>query len=282
MSHPEVDPSVAQHLARLAPDQQAAATAPPGPILCVAPAGSGKTATLVARIAWLITGPSRADPATICALTFNRRAAEELRARLERALQSPGVAAELPRVRTFHALGREILQEAGVDVSRLLDRGAALGEIFPTASPGQRRQLDDAFSRLKLDIRPDPAHLAEAARRYQATGRRVAQAPRPAPGQLDPRTAVAFMAYQAALAERGALDFDDLVVKALDLLRRDTPLLSRWRARCTHLLVDEVQDLDRSQLHLAVLLAGEARRVFLVGDDDQSIYSFGTGSERWL
>ena len=74
-------PSVSERLARLAPDQRAAATAPPGPILCVAPAGSGKTTTLVARIAWLIASGS-ARPDEIAAITFNKRAADELRERL--------------------------------------------------------------------------------------------------------------------------------------------------------------------------------------------------------
>src|SRR5687768_11862683 len=77
-------PSLEARLARLAPDQRAAATAPPGPVLCVAPAGSGKTTTLVARIAWLVA--TGADPAEITALTFNRRAAIELSERLDAAL----------------------------------------------------------------------------------------------------------------------------------------------------------------------------------------------------
>src|ERR671930_1110083 len=95
-------PSVVERLARLAPDQRAAATAPPGPVLCVAPAGSGKTTTLVARIAWLIDGG--AAPDTICAITFNRRAAEELRERVTSALEPLGEGlARQVRIRTFHA-----------------------------------------------------------------------------------------------------------------------------------------------------------------------------------
>src|SRR5688572_17709595 len=106
-------PSVLDRLARLAPDQRAAATAPPGPVLCVAPAGSGKTTTLVARVCWLVA--SGADPATITALTFNKRAADDLGERLGSALEPLGISDAAPRVRTFHALGREILAEAGVN-----------------------------------------------------------------------------------------------------------------------------------------------------------------------
>ena len=87
MTHPDVQ----ARLDRLTPDQRAAATAPPGPILCVAPAGSGKTTTLVARIAWLVD--DGVDPAAVAAITFNKRAAEELGERLDAALAVLGVTA---------------------------------------------------------------------------------------------------------------------------------------------------------------------------------------------
>src|SRR3954447_13406728 len=97
--------AVADRLERLAPDQRAAATAPAGPVLCVAPAGSGKTTTLVARIAWRIA--TGADPARITAVTFNKRAADELGDRLAAALERLGITGKaIPRVRPFHALGR--------------------------------------------------------------------------------------------------------------------------------------------------------------------------------
>src|ERR687890_317863 len=97
-------PSVEKRLAGLAPDQRAAATAAPGPTLCIAPAGSGKTTTLVARIAWLIaSGAASADE--IAAISFNKKAADELSERLAAALEPLGVAAGAVRVRTFHALG---------------------------------------------------------------------------------------------------------------------------------------------------------------------------------
>jgi len=109
----DLHPSVEERLARLAPDQREAATAPPGPLLCVAPAGSGKTTTLVARVAWLIASGA-ATPGEIAAITFNTRAAEELRERLASALEPLGVEAAAVRVRTFHALGLEILRDSGL------------------------------------------------------------------------------------------------------------------------------------------------------------------------
>ena len=84
----------------------------------------------------------------------------------------------------------------------------------------------------------------------------------------------AFIAYQRWLMSNDSLDFDDLVRRALDVLRSDARLLAAWRERCSTLLVDEVQDVDKSQLDLALLLAGERRDIFLVGDDDQTIYAW--------
>jgi len=245
--------AVAERLARLAPDQRAAATAPRGPILCVAPAGSGKTTTLVARVAWLIA--SGAAPAeSIVAITFNRRAAEELSERLAMALTPLELAAGAVRVRTFHALGLEILRDAGAPVEPLIDRLAVLRRTAPEAGPAGWRRLDTAFSRLKLDI--------------GVTAAEVAADPEPGP------IARAFLDYEAELASEGALDFDDLVARSLRLLEEDVDVLARWRARATDLLVDEAQDLDRAQLRMALLLAAPANRIFLVGDDDQSIYGW--------
>lgn len=245
-------PSVRDRLAKLAPDQRAAATADDGPVLCVAPAGSGKTTTLVARVAWLV---DRGVPASsITVVAFNKRAAEELVARLDAALAPLDVAAGAVRVRTFHALGREILREAGVDVSALADRDVVLRALFPEMPAADRGRLDLAFSRLKLDLRVRAADV----------GADEAAGP----------VARAWVAYERALADDGALDFDDLVLRALGVLDADAAVLATWRGRCTQLLVDEAQDLDRSQLDLALRLAAPANRVFLVGDDDQTVYSW--------
>ncbi|MEO6351299.1 MAG: UvrD-helicase domain-containing protein, partial [Candidatus Limnocylindrales bacterium] len=190
-------PAVEARLAKLAPDQRAAATAPPGPVLCVAPAGSGKTTTLVARICWLVA--SGADPGRITAVTFNKRAAEELGARLSDALAPIADGRAQPRVRTFHALGREILSEAGVDVRNLVDRADVVQRLNGKRVPaGAFRRIDDAFSRLKLDLMIEPAELV-----------RLVEAGAKLP--VEPDLASAFVAYQAWLQHNAALDFDDLV-----------------------------------------------------------------------
>jgi superfamily I DNA/RNA helicase len=129
-----------------------------------------------------------------------------------------------------------------------------LAELWPRTTQAERGRLDTAFSRLKLDL----GVRAEA----------IAADPGAGP------VAQAFVAYEAALGQRGGLDFDDLVRDAGTLLDDDEDALARWRSRCRELLVDEVQDVDRSQLRLALLLAAPANRIFLVGDDDQSIYGW--------
>jgi superfamily I DNA/RNA helicase len=245
-------PSVAERLARLAADQRAAATAPPGPVLCLAPAGSGKTATLVARIAWLIDGG--VDPATITAITFNRRAAAELAQRLAAALASLGLAPDAVRVRTFHALGLEILRDSGGTPIAIADRIGLLAHLFPDLDDAGQAELDTAISRIKVDLGASAAEVDAD----------------PEAGPIARR----FVAYEQALADRGALDFDDLVLHALRALGSDPALLARWRLRCSQLLVDEIQDVDRAQLELGLKLARPDNRIFLVGDDDQSIYGW--------
>jgi superfamily I DNA/RNA helicase len=245
-------PEVAARLDRLAPDQRAAATAPPGPSLCIAPAGSGKTTTLVARAAWLIDGGVRSGD--IRAITFNKRAAVEMTERLDAAVAPLGVKPGAVRVRTFHALGREILRDAGVAVEPMVDRAAVLAEVVSWADDGAMLRLDTAISKLKIEIGVTADEVA-------------------ADAEAGP-IARAFVAYERAVEASGGLDFDDLILRSIAALERDDELLARWRRRCTELLVDEVQDVDRAQLRLALLLAAPADRIFLVGDDDQSIYGW--------
>ena len=158
------------------------------------------------------------------------------------------------RVRTFHALGLEIVRDSGGPPTPVVDRMAILGQIAPRASPAELAALDTAISRLKVDL--------------GVSGADVAADPQAGPlGRM-------FVTYEHRLAEAGALDFDDLILRALQALQADPEGLARWRTQCSHLQVDEVQDVDRAQLRLALLLAGPANRIFLVGDDDQSIYGW--------
>ena len=191
--------------------------------LVVAPAGSGKTTTLVARVAWLVDGG--ADPGTVTVVAFNKRAAEELTERLDAALAPLGVVAGAVRVRTFHALGREILMDAGVAVEPLIDRDELLRTLLPGSSAAKRARLDIAFSRFKLDLR--------------VTADDVARDPAPGP------VAGAFIAYEAAIATPVG-STSTTSSSALSHASPPTRCSSLAGARGTAtLLVDEAQDVDR-------------------------------------
>src|SRR4029078_12734462 len=158
-----------------------------------------------------------------------------------------GGAARAVRVRTFHALGREILIDAGGAVQPLSDGDKLLRTLLPGAAAAERARLDLAFSRFKLDLR--------------VTADDVGRDPAPGP------VARAFIAYEAAIRESGGVDFDDLVVRAVASLAMDPALLARWRRRTSTLLVDEAQDVDRVQLDLAPALAAPASDITPVGRD---------------
>jgi superfamily I DNA/RNA helicase len=153
------------------------------------------------------------------------------------------------------------LAEAGIPVSNLADRAQVLRTLNGGRSlpPARVRRYDDGFSRLKLDRRLD----AEAA------------AAAPVPDDPDEADLVSrYIAYERWLSDNNALDFDDLVRRAVAVLQSDDGLRRSWQKRCSSLLVDEVQDVDRCQLDMALLLTGERRDIFLVGDDDQTIYAW--------
>ena len=139
-------------------------------------------------------------------------------------------------------------------VERLAERDAVLRDVFPEAKAADRRALDDAITRLKLDAFVSIADVEAD----------------PDPGPIGQ----AFIDYQRALQETDRVDFDDLVALAVRRLEADPVILARWRERTKNLLVDEAQDLDRTQLRFACLLAAPENRIFLVGDDDQSIYGW--------
>ena len=222
--------------------------------MCIAPAGSGKTTTLVARAAWLIA--TGTPPDAIRAITFNKRAAVEMTERLDAA-----VGAARRRSPERSASGRSTRSGAR-----------------SCATPASRSSRSPIAPAVLAAVAPwaDEADLAPA-RHRRSRGSRSSSASRPADVAADAGAgpvARAFVAYEAAVAASGGLDFDDLILRAIAELERDAGLLARWRGRCRELLVDEVQDVDRAQLRLALLLAAPANRIFLVGDDDQSIYGW--------
>jgi DNA helicase-2/ATP-dependent DNA helicase PcrA len=247
-THPALDPGPI--LASLDPEQRAAAALPDGPAQIIAPAGSGKTTTMVARLAVLLS--RGVAPERICVVTFNRDAAADLRARVERRLGPSVPTATTIEIRTLHALARQVLLDAGEGRNLVADRlpllRAARRRVLasdPEADVPEASVIDSWLSAVKIEHRPPPPD-----------GRAV------------------LGAYADLLAARGAIDFDDLVVRAADLLETDPRVRLRWQARFEHVCVDEFQDVDAAQLRLVRLLAAPEDNLFVVGDDDQTIYAW--------
>jgi superfamily I DNA/RNA helicase len=234
----------------LDPEQRAAATLPDGPAQIIAPAGSGKTTTMVARLAVLLS--RGVAPERICVVTFNRDAALDLRARVERRLGPSVPAATSIEIRTLHALARQVLLDAGEGRNLVADR-------LPLLRAARRRLLRSDGSTLL----PEPAALDTWLSAAKIEGR-----------EPPPEAVPVLDAYADLLRARGAIDFDDLVARACELLETDPRLRLRWQSRFLHVCVDEFQDVDAAQLRLVRLLAAPEDNLFVVGDDDQTIYAW--------
>ena len=233
-------------------EQRAAATLPDGPAQVIAPAGSGKTTTLIARLGVLLDRGVSAE--RIAVVTFNREAAAELSARIASRLGPHIPGAEGIEVRTLHALARQVLLGAHGAVNLLADR-------LPLLRIARRRALERASP--EAGPIPDAAALDTIVSAWKIEGR-------PPP----PEAQTALSIFASLLAARGALDFDDLVVRAVELLEQDATERLRWQSRFSHVAVDEFQDVDAAQLRLVRILAEPQQNLFVVGDDDQTIYAW--------
>lgn len=237
-------------LAALDTEQRAAATLPDGPAQIIAPAGSGKTTTMVARLAVLLSRGVK--PERICVVTFNRDAATDLAARVERRLGALVSDATSIEIRTLHALARQVLLDAGEGRNIVADR-------LPLLRAARRRSHGPAGSA----IEHEPSKLDTWLSAWKVERREPPPDARPV-----------LEAYADLLRIRGAVDFDDLVVRACELLETDARLRLRWQSRFLHVCVDEFQDVDAAQLRLVRLLAAPEDNLFVVGDDDQTIYAW--------
>ncbi|WP_372494241.1 UvrD-helicase domain-containing protein [Actinoallomurus purpureus] len=228
----------------LDPDQRAAAAHPGGPLLIIAGPGTGKTRTLTHRIAHLV-GERGVPPEHCLAITFTRRAAEEMRERLDALL--PGRAGRLT-VTTFHGLGALILRE----------------QHERAGLPGGFRIADEAD---RLDIAREMTGSDKEARRLLAGFDR----PGGDPGQEEPE---ARSTFEKRLRERGLADFTDLLRLPVRLLGEDPELADAYRERWPWISVDEYQDVDETQYALLRLLTRPDGGLTAIGDPDQAIYSF--------
>ena len=256
---------MSMHLACLNPAQRAAATTP-APLLVLAGAGSGKTETLIRRVADLILAGEAPD--RLLCITFTAKAAGEMRGRLA-ALLGPE---QTPRwVGTFHAVMARLLIEDGAGVPGLprgfaiLGQGDARALLMQASGIRDAKEaslLQEAVSLLKNGLVTEPRRLPRSSALARFEPEVLAQA------------AAVLPAYQAALAQRQALDFDDLIATPVAAMQADPALAAHWSSRWAEILVDEYQDTNHAQHALVRLLAGKPGRVFAVGDDLQAIYGW--------
>ena len=247
--------------------QREAVTAPLGPVLVLAGAGSGKTRVLTHRIVWLIQSEN-VSPYSILAVTFTNKAAGEMRGRIENLLGMPGSSLWIG---TFHGLAHRLL--------RLHWRDARLPQSFQILdAEDQQRLIKKLIKARQLDeTRWVPREVQWFINSNKDEGRR----PHHLKDNDDPtrrQLIQLYVDYEEACARAGAVDFAELLLRAFELWRDNPGLLAHYRRRFRHVLVDEFQDTNAIQYAWLTLLArnspaeGTETFPFVVGDDDQSIY----------
>ena len=245
-------------LEQLNPAQQAAATHTESPLAIFAGPGTGKTRTLTVRIAHLIESIG-APPSSILAVTFTNRAAQEMGERLAELLGAQRSARVT--VGTFHRLGASLLQEFGeaIRIARTFtildeaDRRLLLERACPELAARELRPALEAISACKNGLATESQSDDDIWDRYHA-----------------------------ALTEAGALDFDDLIVRAVQLLESDATILRTVQARFRWICVDEYQDVNAAQYRLLRLLALGGANLCVIGDPDQAIYGFRGADHRYF
>jgi len=244
-------------------DQRQAVAAPLRPTLVLAGAGSGKTRVLTHRVAWLVQ-VEHVSPHSILAVTFTNKAAGEMRGRIEAMLSLP--AAPL-WVGTFHGIAHRLL--------RMHWREAGLPQAFQILdSEDQLRSVRKLIKSLNLDeARWVPKEVTWFINAQKDEGLR----PKDLTSEGDPtrhQLIQLYAAYQAACERAGVIDFAELLLRVYELWRDNASLAEHYRARFRHILVDEFQDTNTVQYKWLQQVAGSTGTLFVVGDDDQSIYGW--------
>ncbi len=251
-------------LADLNPPQREAVTHGEGPLLVLAGAGSGKTRVLTYRIAYLLA-TGQALPSEILAITFTNKAAGEMRERVE---QSVGGVARLMWVMTFHSACARILR---ADAQRLGYKRAFT--IYDEAD--SLRMVKRCSEELELDPKRFPPRAVRA--QISAAKSQLVDADGYAQAQgsfFERAVADVYRLYERRMLEANAMDFDDLLVRTVNLLELFEDVRERYRRAFRWVLVDEYQDTNHVQYRLLQLLCTEHGNLFVVGDEDQSIYRF--------
>jgi len=243
--------------------QREAVSAEPGPILVLAGAGSGKTRVLTHRIAW-VCEVGGLSPFSVLAVTFTNKAASEMRARVESLL---GISASAMWVGTFHGLAHRMLRAHYED--------AKLPQAFQILdSDDQLRMVKRVVRQLDLDETQWPPKQAQwFINQSKDEGLRATHID-PGNDPIQQQLLKIYRLYEELCQRAGVVDFAELLLRALELIRDNDGLRGHYQRRFQHILVDEFQDTNAIQYAWLRLLAGSATPVFVVGDDDQSIYGW--------
>lgn len=254
-------------LEELNPEQRQAVETQEGPVLILAGAGTGKTRAITYRIANLIAKGVPAE--SILAVTFTNKAAEEMRNRVTDLLLRAGVPPGQPWVSTFHSLCARVLRREAP--------AAGLPRDFTIYDDDdQVAAVKLAMAKLEIDADDDltPRNVLSRISYAKNQSQTPEQVRAQAFTQDGRQTADIYSAYEKALHDSNALDFDDLLLRSTRLLRESPATREKWQARFRYLHVDEYQDTNRVQYELVRLLTGPQQNICVVGDEDQSIYAW--------
>ncbi|MFC5861186.1 ATP-dependent helicase [Acidicapsa dinghuensis] len=260
-----------QHLVdQLNPQQRAAVETTDGPVLILAGAGSGKTRVITYRIAYLIQEKGVA-PDSILAVTFTNKAAREMEERIEKLLERGSLTK--PLIATFHSLCVRILRR---DIEALRIGEDGLTKSFAIYDENDQQSIvKQIMKRLGLDTKQLTPRTVLG--RISWAKNHMIDPQEFYLNSADPnseRIAHIFELYRKEMRKNNALDFDDLLLETVRLLKSSSEVRERYQRRFQFLLVDEYQDTNRPQYELMKLLTGERHNVCAVGDEDQSIYSW--------
>jgi DNA helicase-2/ATP-dependent DNA helicase PcrA len=257
-------------IANLNPEQRAAVEATEGPLLILAGAGSGKTRVITSRIAYLIREKGVA-PDAILAVTFTNKAAAEMGERVDRLLGHSSLTK--PLISTFHSLCVRILRR---DIDELKVNGEGLTRAFAIYDENDQQSIvRQVMKRMGIDTKQLTPRTVLG--RISWAKNHMIDPETYYLGSKDPnseRIAHIFNSYREELRKNNAMDFDDLLLEAVRLLKVSSEARERYQRKWRYLMVDEYQDTNRPQYELMILLAGERKNVCAVGDEDQSIYSW--------
>ncbi|MCL5046263.1 MAG: DNA helicase PcrA [Actinobacteria bacterium] len=250
-------------LANLNPEQREAASYLGGPLLILAGAGSGKTRVLTHRIAYLLE--QGVSPFNILAITFTNKAAGEMKGRVEKLV---GPVSKSIWVSTFHSACVRMLR-------RDIDKLGYEGSFVILDTDDQKTVVKECMKELDLSdkqFNPNAVLGSISNAKNELLGPEAFE--RRARDYFSQRTAQVYRLYQKKLRQNNALDFDDLIMKTVELLQARPDVLQYYQDKFHQVLVDEYQDTNHAQYVLVKLLAAKYRNLCVVGDDDQSVYSF--------